>query len=78
MLDRNNYYATTGGHGACRGCGEVTAIRLVTGTNHAIHDTRRKSHIHEVEGLIDKLTAKLASVAGRRARPAAPRAHRGT
>ena len=31
MLDRNNYYATTGGHGACRGCGEVTAIRLVTG-----------------------------------------------
>ena len=38
MLDRNNYYATTGGHGACRGCGEVTAIRLVTSTNHAIHD----------------------------------------
>ena len=31
MLDRHNYYATTGGHGACRGCGEVTAIRLVTG-----------------------------------------------
>ena len=38
MLDRNNYYATTGGHGACRGCGEVTAIRLVTGANHAIHE----------------------------------------
>ncbi len=38
MLDRNNYYATTGGHGACRGCGEVTAIRLVMATNHAIHD----------------------------------------
>ncbi len=36
MLDRGNYYATTGGHGACRGCGEVTAIRLVTSTNHAI------------------------------------------
>ena len=62
MLDRNNYYATTGGHGACRGCGEVTAIRLVTSTNHAIHDTRRKSHLHGVEGLIEKLTAKLASV----------------
>ena len=25
MLDRANYYSTTGGHGACRGCGEVTA-----------------------------------------------------
>lgn len=62
MLDRNNYYATTGGHGACRGCGEVTAIRLVTSTNHAIHDTRRKSHMREVEGLIDKLNAKLAAV----------------
>jgi pyruvate-ferredoxin/flavodoxin oxidoreductase len=62
MLDRNNYYATTGGHGACRGCGEVTAIRLVTGTNHAIHDKRRKDHMREVEGLIEKLDAKLPRV----------------
>ncbi len=62
MLDRNNYYATTGGHGACRGCGEVTAIRLVTGANHAIHDERRKEHIREVESLIERLTAKLPSV----------------
>jgi pyruvate-ferredoxin/flavodoxin oxidoreductase len=61
MLDRHNYYATTGGHGACRGCGEVTAIRLVTGTNHAIHDKRRREQIREVEDLIDKLTAKLGS-----------------
>jgi pyruvate-ferredoxin/flavodoxin oxidoreductase len=62
MLDRNNYYATTGGHGACRGCGEVTAIRLVTSTNHAIHDRRRKEHIREVERLIEKLNAKLPTV----------------
>ena len=62
MLDRNNYYATTGGHGACRGCGEVTAIRLVTGANHAIHDKRRKEHIREVENLIERLNAKLPSV----------------
>ncbi len=62
MLDRNNYYATTGGHGACRGCGEVTAIRLVTSTNHAIHDSRRKGHMREVEGLIEKLGAKLKTV----------------
>lgn len=62
MLDRNNYYATTGGHGACRGCGEVTAIRLVTGANHAIHDKRRKEHIREVESLIERLNAKLPSV----------------
>ena len=62
MLDRHNYYATTGGHGACRGCGEVTAIRLVTGANHAIHDKRRKEHIREIERLIERLNAKLPSV----------------
>ncbi|MGC9953065.1 MAG: 2-oxoacid:acceptor oxidoreductase family protein [Rhizomicrobium sp.] len=62
MLDRNNYYATTGGHGACRGCGEVTAIRLVTSANHAIHDARRKAHIRDVENLIEQLNAKLPTV----------------
>ncbi|HXZ17457.1 MAG TPA: thiamine pyrophosphate-dependent enzyme, partial [Roseiarcus sp.] len=62
MLDRDNYYATTGGHGACRGCGEVTAIRLVTATNHDIHDRRRKDHMREVERLIDKLNFKLPAI----------------
>jgi len=70
MLDRNNYYTTTGGHGACRGCGEVTAIRMVTGANHAIHERRRKEHIKELEGLIENLNTKLATVtdAARKAR----------
>jgi pyruvate-ferredoxin/flavodoxin oxidoreductase len=62
MLDRNSYYATTGGHGACRGCGEVTAIRLITSASHAIHDARRKQHIREVESLIERLNAKLPTV----------------
>ena len=62
MLDRDNYYATTGGHGACRGCGEVTAIRLVTSANHAIQDRRRKEHLREVESLIGRLNAKLPAV----------------
>ncbi|MBV9289496.1 MAG: 4Fe-4S binding protein, partial [Hyphomicrobiales bacterium] len=62
MLDRHNYYATTGGHGACRGCGEVTAIRLVTATNHAIHDKRRKEHLREVEDLIERLNVKAPGV----------------
>ena len=73
MLDRNNYYATTGGHGACRGCGEVTAIRLVTSANHAIHERRRKEHIRELEDLVASLTAKQCG--GRRRRAA--RAHPG-
>jgi pyruvate-ferredoxin/flavodoxin oxidoreductase len=62
MLDRANYYATTGGHGACRGCGEVTAIRLVMSANHAIQGKRRKEHVRELETLIEQLAAKRASV----------------
>jgi pyruvate-ferredoxin/flavodoxin oxidoreductase len=71
MLDRANYYATTGGHGACRGCGEVTAIRLVMSANHAIQGRRRKEHLLELERLIEGLRARRASVqddAARRAR----------
>ena len=62
MLARANYYATTGGHGACRGCGEVTAIRLVTSLNHAIHAKRRKEHIRELDALIGRLHAKRPTV----------------
>jgi len=62
LLNHNNYYAMTGGHGACRGCGEVTAIRLLTATNKAIHEKRRKTHVRELEELIADLSAKLATV----------------
>lgn len=62
ILDHKNYYSITGGHGACRGCGEVTAIRLVTATGHALYAKRRKEHIREVETLIGKLKAKLETV----------------
>ncbi|MCK4833331.1 MAG: 2-oxoacid:acceptor oxidoreductase family protein, partial [Gammaproteobacteria bacterium] len=62
VLDHNNYYAMTGGHGACRGCGEVTAIRMLTATNKAIHEKKRKTHIDELEALIDSLNKKLESI----------------
>jgi pyruvate-ferredoxin/flavodoxin oxidoreductase len=52
----------TGGHGACRGCGEVTAIRLVVAANRALHEPRRRAHINELESLVEKLQAKLATV----------------
>lgn len=74
MLDRANYYATTGGHGACRGCGEVTAIRLVMSTNHAIQSRRRKEQVRELETLIEKLQQKFAAVAEDPARQARIRA----
>ena len=62
ILDHENYYAMTGGHGACRGCGEVTAIRLLTATNRAIHEHKRKLHVHELEKLIVDLGVRLETV----------------
>ncbi len=62
LLDRANYYATTGGHGACRGCGEVTAIRLVMATNRAITDQRKRDHIRDLEGLLGRLAIKQATL----------------
>lgn len=59
MLDLPNFYATTGGHGACRGCGEVTAIRLVMSTSHALGEERRRSHVRELEALVGDLRARL-------------------
>ncbi len=62
MLDHDNYYAMTGGHGACRGCGEVTAIRLLTATSRAIHEQQRKGHILDLEALLLQLTEKQQSL----------------
>jgi pyruvate-ferredoxin/flavodoxin oxidoreductase len=62
LLDLPNFYATTGGHGACRGCGEVTAIRLVMATSHAKGEERRRAHLRELESLVDALAAKRDSL----------------
>jgi pyruvate-ferredoxin/flavodoxin oxidoreductase len=64
MLDHDNFYATTGGHGGCRGCGEVTAIRLVMSTSHALGEKRRRRHMRELEALLERLTSKLDSLDG--------------
>jgi pyruvate-ferredoxin/flavodoxin oxidoreductase len=68
LLDRDNYYAMTGGHGACRGCGEVTAIRLVVAANRALHEPRRREHVRELESLIGRLQDKAAAVGDDKAR----------
>ena len=75
MLERPNFYSTTGGHGACRGCGEVTAIRLVMATSHAVGDERRRAHMRELETLTERLQAKLEALQAADD-PADDRAHR--
>ncbi len=64
LLHRSNYYATTGGHGGCRGCGEVTALRLFMSVSHALGDERRRTHLRELEGLLDRLQAKRDGLDG--------------
>ena len=72
LLDRKNYYATTGGHGGCRGCGEVTAIRLVAASSHALGAQRQQRRRAELERLIAALHAKSDALGapdeGRRSR----------
>ncbi|WED23125.1 2-oxoacid:acceptor oxidoreductase family protein [Vibrio sp. JC009] len=63
LLDRSNYYAMSSGHGACRGCGEVTALRLVTSINRALQQQRYQAHIHSLETMLDKLEEKQENIA---------------
>ncbi len=62
FLDRTNYYATTGGHGGCRGCGEVTATRQVMAASHAVGGRRRKAHQVELESLVVAVREKLTTL----------------
>ncbi|MCK4675851.1 MAG: pyruvate-flavodoxin oxidoreductase, partial [Gammaproteobacteria bacterium] len=41
---------------------EVTAVRLLTATNRAIHEKKRKTHINELELLLSKLNTKLENI----------------
>jgi pyruvate-ferredoxin/flavodoxin oxidoreductase len=62
ILDHGVYYAMTGGHGACRGCGEVTSIRLLTSLNRALAARRRAEHLKDLDAIVDRLHAKLATL----------------
>ncbi|MCL2422901.1 MAG: 2-oxoacid:acceptor oxidoreductase family protein, partial [Micrococcales bacterium] len=62
LLDRDAYYAMLGGHGACRGCGEVTSIRLLTALSRARATDRQRVQARELETLVDQLRAKLDEV----------------
>ncbi len=64
LLDRSNYYAMSSGHGACRGCGEVTALRLVTSINRALQQQRYQAHIQTLESMIEQLEDKLDMIVG--------------
>lgn len=62
LLNRSDYYSMTGGHGACRGCGEVTAIHLVNSLTHRIGANRRTSHLRELDDYLARLGSLLAAL----------------
>lgn len=61
FLNHRNYYATIGGHGACRGCGEVTAIRQTMALANEINTERIARHRKELSELVDGLNAMAAA-----------------
>ncbi len=67
LMSHDNYYALVGGHGACKGCGEVTATHLVTALSQAVGEDKRHQHIAGLESLIYRLTSKAAAVDDERA-----------
>ena len=62
FLNRDNYYATIGGHGACRGCGEVTAVRQTMALANDINNGRVSRHRQELEELVAALEEKRQTV----------------
>ncbi|MDR0436093.1 MAG: 2-oxoacid:acceptor oxidoreductase family protein, partial [Propionibacteriaceae bacterium] len=64
LLDRKNYYTMVGGHGACRGCGEVTATHLVSALTQAFGTEAQTAHAAALDKLIDDLNAKLVELRG--------------
>ncbi|STY98428.1 pyruvate ferredoxin oxidoreductase subunit beta [Mobiluncus holmesii] len=62
FLNRDNYYATIGGHGACRGCGEVTAVRQTMALANDINNGRVLRHRQELEELVAALEEKRHAV----------------
>ena len=55
LLSRVDYSSITGGHGASRGCGEVTALHLFNSLSHRIGADRRREHLRILDETLDRL-----------------------
>ncbi|MDD7505435.1 MAG: 2-oxoacid:acceptor oxidoreductase family protein, partial [Actinomycetaceae bacterium] len=64
FLNHRNYYSTIGGHGACRGCGEVTAIRQTMALTEELNRSRIAKHREELTDLVDQLRTFITDGAG--------------
>ncbi|HSM36461.1 MAG TPA: 2-oxoacid:acceptor oxidoreductase family protein [Longimicrobiales bacterium] len=58
LLKKDTYRSMAGGDGACMGCGEKTAVHLVTSTIEAVMQQRVKGLVTRIDGLVDELEAR--------------------
>jgi pyruvate-ferredoxin/flavodoxin oxidoreductase len=58
LLKKENYLSMVGGDGACMGCGEKTAVHLVTATIEALVRPRVAKRVEQLTSLIEALDRK--------------------
>jgi pyruvate-ferredoxin/flavodoxin oxidoreductase len=54
LLKKEHYLSMVGGDGACMGCGEKTAVHLVTSTIEALMQPRVRKFVARLDGLIER------------------------
>ncbi len=64
LLKKDNYRSMAGGDGACMGCGEKTAVHLVTSTVEALMQPRVDKVLKEIDRLIAELDRQARELVG--------------
>jgi pyruvate-ferredoxin/flavodoxin oxidoreductase len=65
LLKKENYRSMAGGDGACMGCGEKTAVHLVTSTIEAVMQSRVEKLLTELDGLVAALRGGAGEIIAR-------------
>jgi pyruvate-ferredoxin/flavodoxin oxidoreductase len=64
LLKKNNYLSMVGGDGACMGCGEKTAVHLVTSTVEALMQPRVDRLLKRIDELVATLDKQEREIVG--------------
>lgn len=64
LLKKDNYRSMAGGDGACMGCGEKTAVHLMTSTVEALMQPRVKKLLERIDGLVAALDKQERDILG--------------
>jgi pyruvate-ferredoxin/flavodoxin oxidoreductase len=62
LLKKDTYRSMVGGDGACMGCGEKTAVHLITSTIEALMQSRVEKFVGRIDGLIAGLDEKARTL----------------